>query len=236
MGLTVNEAKTKYMVMSTSKTRRAPQSIKLGNRIFEGMSQFKYLGALINSECGMTDCVKDRIQARNRAYYANIQLFRNQLTTVATKMTICRTLVRPVITYGAETWTMTTDDENALRSFERKILRRIYGPLQDQVGWRIRYNQELCELIKGQDLIRFIKMQRLRWLGHLERMPESQMPKRMLRGRLHSRRKKGRPRKRWMDSVIADLGVMGVREWRSKAADGESWRGIVQAAEAHHGL
>jgi hypothetical protein len=68
MGLIVNEAKTKYMVMSTSKTRRAAQNIKLGNRIFEGMSQFKYLGALIYSECGMTDCVKDRIQAGNRAY------------------------------------------------------------------------------------------------------------------------------------------------------------------------
>jgi hypothetical protein len=131
---------------------------------------------------------------------------------------------------------MTTDDENALRSFERKILRRIYDPVQDQVGWRIRYNQELSELIKGQDLVIFIKMQRLRWLGHLEMIPESQMPKRMLRGRFHSRRKKGRPRKRWMDSVIADLGVMGVREWRSKAADRESWRGVVQAAKAHHGL
>jgi hypothetical protein len=57
--------------------------------------------------------------------------------------------------------------------------------VQDQVGWRIRYNQELSELIKGQDLVRFIKMQRLRWLGHLERMPESQMPKRMMRGAIH---------------------------------------------------
>jgi F0F1-type ATP synthase alpha subunit len=67
MGLIVNEAKAKYMVMSTSKTRRAPQNLKLDNRIFEGISQFKYLGALINSECGMTDCIKDRIQTGNRA-------------------------------------------------------------------------------------------------------------------------------------------------------------------------
>jgi hypothetical protein len=51
------------------------------------------------------DCVKDGIQAGNRAYYANIQLFRKQLITVATKMTIYKTLVHPVITYGAETWT-----------------------------------------------------------------------------------------------------------------------------------
>jgi hypothetical protein len=72
---------------------------------------------------------------------------------------------------------MTTGDENALRSFERKILRRIHGPVQDQDGWRIRYNKELSELIKGQDLVRFIKTQRLRWLGHLERMPESDAQK-----------------------------------------------------------
>jgi hypothetical protein len=52
-------------------------------------------------------------------------------------------------------------------------------------------------------------------------MPESQMPKRMLRGRIHSRRKKGRPKKRWMDSVTVDLRVMGVRGWRSIAADRE---------------
>jgi hypothetical protein len=51
MGHITNEAKTKYMVMSTSKTRRAPQNLKLGNSIFEGISQFKYLGALINGEC-----------------------------------------------------------------------------------------------------------------------------------------------------------------------------------------
>jgi hypothetical protein len=108
--------------------------------------------------------------------------------------------------------------------------------VQDQDGWRIRYNQELSELIKGQDLVRFIKAQRLRWLGHLERMPESQMPKRMLRGRLHSRRKKGRPKKTWMDGVTADLRVMGVRAWRSMAADRERWRGIVQEAKAHQGL
>jgi hypothetical protein len=184
----------------------------------------------------MTDCIKDRIQNGNRAYYANIQLFRNQLITVTTKMIIYRTLVHPVITYGSQTWTMTTDDENALRSLERKTLRRIYSPVQDQDGWRIRYNQELSELIKGQDLVRFIKTQRLRWLGHLDRMPESQMPKRMLRGRLHSRRKKRSPKKRWMDSMTEDLRVMGVRGWRSMAADRERCRGIVQEAKAHQGL
>jgi hypothetical protein len=99
--------------------------------------------------------------------------------------------VHPVVTYGSETWTLKARDENALRCFERKILWRIFGPVQDSNGWRIRYNQELDRLIEGQGLVRFIKAQRLRWLGHIERMPETQMPKRILKGSLDSRRRKG---------------------------------------------
>jgi len=97
------------------------------------------------------DCVKDGIQAGNRAYYANIQLFRNQLITVATKMTIYRTLVRPVITYGAETWTMTTDDENALRYFERKILRRIHKNAKAKVVGTPREDARISDAQKNAD-------------------------------------------------------------------------------------
>jgi hypothetical protein len=59
-------------------------------------------------------------------------------------------------------------------------------------------------------ILRFIKAQRLRWLGHIERMPEMQMPRRILKGRLYNRRRKGHPRMRWMDSVTADLATMGI--------------------------
>jgi hypothetical protein len=65
-------------------------------------------------------------------------------------------------------------------------------------------------LIEGQDPVRFIKAQRLRWLGHIERMPETQMPKRILKGRLDNRRRRGHPRMWWMDSVIVDLATMGI--------------------------
>jgi hypothetical protein len=97
--------------------------------------------------------------------------------------------VRPIVTYESETWTLKAGDENALRCFETKILRRIFGPVQDSTGWRIRYNQELDRLIEGQDLVRFMKAQRLRRLGHVERMPVMQMPKRILKGRLDNRRR-----------------------------------------------
>jgi hypothetical protein len=57
--------------------------------------------------------------------------------------------------------------------FERKIMRKIFGPTRSDVGnWRIKTNQEINDIIKGQNIIGFIKMQRLSGLGHFERMAD----------------------------------------------------------------
>jgi hypothetical protein len=64
-----------------------------------------------------------------------------------------------VATYGAKTWTLTVTEENALRMFERNIIRRIYGPVMENNVWRMRYNEELNALLKGEDIVRFIKSQ-----------------------------------------------------------------------------
>jgi len=49
--------------------------------------------------------------------------------------------------------------------FERKVLRKIYGPVVDRGVWRIRYNNELRKLMAGEDIVRFIKAQRIQWRG-----------------------------------------------------------------------
>jgi hypothetical protein len=120
--------------------------------------------------------------------------------------------------------------------FERKIVRRIYGPVMENNVWRIRYNEELNTLVKGEDIVRFIKSQRIRWLGHVERMEDNAMPKRMLKGRLYSKRREGRPRMRWLDDVESDLNKMEVKGWKEKMRDREQWRLVVEEAKAHPGL
>ena len=101
------------------------------------------------------------------------------------------------MTYGCEAWTLTTRVEQHLRIFERKILRKIFGPVQDKNGsWRIGMNHELNELVRNADIVRFIKSRRIAWLGHVMWMDEKRIPKRVLEWKPTGRRIRGRPRKR----------------------------------------
>jgi len=78
------------------------------------------------------------------------------------ELKIYTTLIRPAGTYGCETWTLTSRNEQQLRIFERKILRNIFGPVQDKNGiWRIRKNPELNELVGNADIVRVIKSRRI---------------------------------------------------------------------------
>jgi hypothetical protein len=65
---------------------------------------------------------------------------------------------------------MTSEEINALRIFERKIIRRIYGPINEGESWRIRTNKEIEDILEGADIVKSIKSLRPRWCGHIERM------------------------------------------------------------------
>jgi len=146
------------------------------------------------------------------------------------------TALLPVVTYVAETWTMTKKEEQVLLIFERKIFRRIYGAKYEDGEWKIRTNRELEELNKGENIVKWIKGQGISWLGHLERMKKDRMPKKIFTQELEGPRRRGRPRKGWREEVERDLQVLGVRRWRELVIDREKWRGIVRQAKAHSGL
>jgi hypothetical protein len=70
----------------------------------------------------------------------------------------------------------------------------------------------------------------------VERMNETAMPKRVLKGKLYATRRIGRPRIRWLEDVTADLRRMRIKGWMEKARYRDQWRRIVEEAKADPGL
>ena len=91
----------------------------------------------------------------NKSYYANRQI-NSSLISRNSKLQIHRTVVSPMVTYGSESWTFTMEEERALAVFERKILRKIYEPVKENELWRIRRNDELEAITKGENIVMFI--------------------------------------------------------------------------------
>jgi hypothetical protein len=78
--------------------------------------------------------------------------------------------------------------------FERKIFRRVYGAKYGDGEWKSRTNGELEEVSKGENIVKWIKGQRISWLGHLERIGEDRVPKKIFTQELEGTRRRGRPR------------------------------------------
>jgi hypothetical protein len=130
-GLIVNENKTKYMEVT--------RTVVNGNHLqcekyeFKHVKELSCLGPQLN-QTNSTNCeIQARIISGNRCYYSCGALKRSS------KLKIYTTLLRPAVTCGCETWTLTSRNEQELRIFERKILRKSFGPVQDKNGiWIIR--------------------------------------------------------------------------------------------------
>jgi hypothetical protein len=80
-------------------------------------------------------------------------------------------VIRPIVVYGCETWVLKESIVHRLSLFDRKIIRKIFGPTKEDDGmWRIKTNKEFDKLIKHRNIKNYVKSQRLSWFGHINRM------------------------------------------------------------------
>ena len=201
---------------------------------------FKYLGSTLTSDSDVSEEVKIRIGAASRASWAINTILKSNILSRSTKIQAYVTIIRPIATYGCETWQLTKELERRLTVFENGILRRIYGPVRDdQTGeWRRRHNVELRELSELPPITSYIPAQRLRWAGHIARMEEDHLLKQIVKGVPAGRRPVRRPRMRWSDNVRGDLMLLEQErpdEWWEMAQDRGQWRLLVKVAKDHMG-
>jgi hypothetical protein len=97
-------------------------------------------------QCGGNNTLEEEIRERivngNKAFYANGALFKRKLVSRNSRLTLYWSVIRPVVVYGCETWVL--KESIILSVFERKMLRKIFGPTKgDNGNWRIKTNIEL---------------------------------------------------------------------------------------------
>lgn len=117
MGLQVNCSKTKYMV--TGQEVRPGEEVHIGPYTFEKVNEFTYLGCLVNVKSDMSSEIRSRITKSNRCFFGLRKHLRSNLLSRYTKLQLYKSLIRPVLSYGAESWTITKSDEQALLVHER---------------------------------------------------------------------------------------------------------------------
>jgi hypothetical protein len=101
-------------------------------------------------------------------------------------------------------------------------LRAIFGPTNENGECRVKYNNELHTLYEESDIVTYIKINRLRWAGHVIRLEEQNPARRVLVAVVEGRRQRGRPRLRWKDGVREDARKLGKRNWRNAARNRDS--------------
>lgn len=181
----------------------------------------------MNTDNDITREIRRRILLANRTLFGLSKVLRSSFVRRNTKLKVYKTLVLPVLMYGSESWALSESDKNLLGVFERKVLRMIFGPVCEAGEWRIRYNHELYQMYKDDNITNKISKQQLRWLGHVYRMQDESPPKKIAFGKPQGTRRQGRQKLRWLDCAERDMRTCGINNWRTVAVDRGKWRAAI---------
>jgi hypothetical protein len=103
----------------------------------------------VNGNDTLEEVIRERISKGTKAYSANKTLFKSKLVSRKSKLKLYWSVIRPIVVYSCETWVLKESIIQRLSVFERKILRKIFGPTKEDNGnWRIKMKKGLDELIK----------------------------------------------------------------------------------------
>jgi hypothetical protein len=130
-----------------------------------------------------------------------------------------------------ETWKQSRDRKQ-MNIFERKVYRRILGRVYDseKENWRILTNKEIYARVKIPTVMGPVRLNRLHWFGHVQRMEENRIPKRVLYMNLGTTRLRGRPRNIWQGEVREDGRIVGGEGWKEKVCNREEWKKLLRTA------
>jgi hypothetical protein len=164
----VNAGKTKCMLLYRHQNAGQNHDVKIANRSFENVAQFRYMGTTVTYQNLFQEEIKRRLDSGNICYHTVQKLLSSRLLSKNIKIRKYKIIILPVVLYGS----VTLMEEHKLREFDNRVLRRTFGPKRDEVtgGLRKQHNKELYNLYSSPSIIRVIRRRRMRWARHVAQM------------------------------------------------------------------
>ena len=213
VGLKMHLGKSKIMLNNhTEKT-----TVEVDGKAIEEVEKYVYLGKTVSRDGDLMPEIKRGITLGWAAFNRVDNIMRSRKASMQIKKEVFNEYVLPVMTYGSETWALTTAQMDALAVAQRKMERIMLGiTLRDQ-----RHNTWIRQQTGVTDIIDHIRQSKHRWAGHVARLQDNRwtiratswVPRRWLRPR-------GRPRTRWRDDLSRHLGTT----WTRLAQDRHQWK------------
>ena len=229
-GLTINVQKTKVLAQPSPGTSLPHFNISISDTPLEQVDHFSYLGSLlsVHGNCGQD--VEKRIGAAHAAFgRLSHRVFLNKDLTVKTKLMVYQAVVISTLLYGCETWTLYRHDFRKLERFHQQKLRSIL-----RIKWEDHItNLDVLEKALANSIESSIIGHQLRWIGHVQRMDDTRLPRQVLYGELTSgTRPHGGPKRRYKDQFKQNMKLTGLnpQTWDQLAKDRSTWRQTIPAA------
>jgi hypothetical protein len=137
--------------------------------------------------------IKDKTATGNSCFIAFNKMPGARYLSKNMKIRTYKTVIRQIILYDSETWTITGKMASTLMSLESKIVRKNYGPKCEKGVWRMRSNLEIRNMCKSPDIVTEIKVRRLEWLGNAIRVDDTRLQEIVCNAKPEGRSGIGRP-------------------------------------------
>jgi hypothetical protein len=229
-GLTISVSKTKAMVMQQEKS--VEQQLKIREEKIEPVDGFTYLGSFFSDQVSCELEIRRRIGfATGKFFSLNSTVWKQRGLGLKTKIRIYSATVISLLLYGAETWTCDQATYDKLDAFNTKKLRYILGKNRDEMS-----NKEIYKITNTIPISEMIRERRMRWAGHIRRMDDARLPKKLMFGEVEGgRRTRGRPKLTWDKCFEKDCEARGVVNWKATEKNRLEWKKVVTSRTSRSG-
>lgn len=204
-GLTVNVEKTKYMCIGAD-----AENLTLDDgRQISTCKEYKYLGVMYNTEGTDEQEINIRVTQARKAIKCLNGILWNKNISKKRKFNIYEAIIKSILTYGAETWRLTEKNKRKIEAVEMDAIRRSMRISRKE---RVRNDEIRRRMGVEGTVVQDIERQQLRWYGHVQRMPEERIPKQTLIWIPAEKRRRGRPKKSWIEGIKKAMSERNLAE------------------------